>query len=95
MKLKVRFLSAVTAGLFILGFGMSAFAQVGNSDKQSESKNVTVKVYYFHTSARCANCKKFEKWSKEIVDEKFKTELESGQVVYEKYNLEELSSLHS
>jgi len=94
MKKKNIRLSIIATAFIILGLGVTVFAQQTKPAGQKSAKKVTVKVYYLHSSVRCSNCKKFEKWSFETVNEKFASELKEGIIVYEKYNYEKKEHKH-
>ena len=46
-------------------------------------------VYYFHSSQRCSNCLKIEKWSKELIEKNFQEEIQNQKVVYKVLNTDE------
>ena len=51
-------------------------------------------VYYFHTTQRCASCRKLEAYAKEAVDTGFPAELKAGRVVWRVVNVEEAGNEH-
>lgn len=53
-----------------------------------------VRVYYFHTSQRCATCKRIEALSEEAVRTGFRGELERGEVEWRVVNLDDPASRH-
>ena len=94
MKRSTAFSLILTLGFHLLIASPPVLSQKPNTEGPDAKQSILVKVYYFHTSYRCANCKKFEKWSKETVDEYFKDETEKGLVAYEKMNIEEKENKH-
>ena len=60
------------------------------------SKNIpeTVVVYYFHGSARCVTCKKFETYSNEVINSVFAKELSSGQLNWQVVNVDNPDNKH-
>ena len=94
MKRSTAFSLILTLGFHLLIASPPVLSQKPNTEGPDVKQSILVKVYYFHTSYRCANCKKFEKWSKETVDEYFKDETEKGLVAYEKMNIEEKENKH-
>ena len=60
------------------------------------SKNIpeTVVVYYFHGTARCVTCKKFEAYSNEVINNVFAKELSSGQLKWQIVNVDEPVNKH-
>ena len=94
MKRSTAFSLILTLGFHLLIASPPVLCQKPNTEGPDVKQSILVKVYYFHTSYRCANCKKFEKWSKETVDEYFKDETEKGLVAYEKTNIEEKENKH-
>jgi len=53
-----------------------------------------VLAYYFHTSYRCANCMKFENWTKEALEQRFPEPLKSGALEWIVLNVEEPQNEH-
>jgi len=73
--------------IFILGLVTSAFA----ADKLPAEK---VYAYYFHGSMRCPTCYKLEQYSKEAIENNFKSELVAGKLEYKVINIEEKDNAH-
>lgn len=53
-----------------------------------------VVVYYFHTNFRCVNCHNMEMWTKEVVENDFKFQLENGSIVLKIINTETKGNEH-
>lgn len=53
-----------------------------------------ITVYYFHTSYRCSNCVKIEKYSSEAVQSGFPKELKDGKIVWKVVNVEKEPNKH-
>ena len=51
-------------------------------------------VYYFHTNFRCQNCHNMEMWTKEVVENDFKPQVENGTVVLKIINTETKGNEH-
>jgi hypothetical protein len=51
-------------------------------------------VYYFHGNARCYSCHKIEKYTREAVEEGFKSDKNGLQVVFKLVNIEEKENNH-
>lgn len=77
--LQVFFIVMATSMVFSCN-AQSSKADEGTTINASED----VKVYYFHTSRRCATCKAVERVSKQAV-----LEMNSDEVVFGAYNIEE------
>ena len=45
-------------------------------------------VYYFHLTNRCPTCIKIEATTKKVLEENFKTEMDSGIVVFKTFNVD-------
>jgi len=71
----------------IIGIFTSAFA----ADKFPVEK---VYAYYFHGSMRCSTCHKLEQYSKEAIENNFKSELVAGKLEYKVINIEEKNNAH-
>ncbi|MCK3684257.1 nitrophenyl compound nitroreductase subunit ArsF family protein [Maribellus sp. YY47] len=65
----------------VLLFGIQVSAQTDSGKK--ETKEATVKVYYFHLNSRCATCKAIESEAQQDVKELF-----GSQVSFDAYNLD-------
>lgn len=46
-------------------------------------------AYYFHGDARCVSCKTIEAYTKEVIENSFRTELDSGRLEFHSINLDE------
>lgn len=53
-----------------------------------------VKGYYFHGNFRCVNCHNIELYTKEAVERYFKSELDSGRIIFQVVNVEEKGNEH-
>jgi hypothetical protein len=53
-----------------------------------------VVLYYFHRTARCENCLKFEAYADEAVRGAFKEELDDGLLEWRVVNLDDSTSVH-
>jgi len=51
-------------------------------------------LYYFHGTARCPTCRKFESYSNEALQETFSDALKNGRLEWRVVNVEELSNEH-
>jgi len=45
-------------------------------------------VYYFHLTSRCHTCTNIEATTKKVLDENFKTELDSGIIIFKTFNVD-------
>jgi len=59
-----------------------------------EPTDSKVVVYYFHGTARCPTCRKFESYSSEAVREGFPKELSDGRLEWRMVNVEESGNEH-
>ena len=79
----------VTALLLLVG---------GASSVQAAGKPAAavprVTAYYFHTTQRCASCKKLEAWSHEAIDSAFAAPLKDGRLVWKVVNVESKGNEH-
>ena len=49
---------------------------------------------YFHTTQRCASCRRIEAWSREAIETAFADELKEGRLVWRMINFEEKGNEH-
>jgi len=79
--------------------------QLIHSQDESESKTISIKqsdniiskkiiAYYFHGTARCANCRKIEAYSNEAIKEGFPDELKNGLIKWEVVNVDLPANKH-
>jgi len=84
-----RFLGLATAITLIV-----AGASFGIRKVSAQLPSPKVVAYYFHTNTRCDTCRKIEAYSKEAIQEGFKTELQSGTLELRIVNYEEPKNRH-
>ena len=60
-------------------------------DRQTPSKVV---VYYFHGTARCTTCRKFEAFTDEIIHRDFAAELADGRLQWQVINVDQPGNEH-
>ena len=53
-----------------------------------------VLAYYFHTTKRCASCRKIEAYTAEAITNGFVEELKDGRLVFQALNLDEKENQH-
>ena len=53
-----------------------------------------VVAYYFHGTMRCPTCYRLEQYSKEAIENNFKSELASGKLEFKIINVEEKNNKH-
>ena len=67
--------------LFLLIFSIQGFAQQSNDTVISNNtKNLKVKVLYFHITNRCHTCFSIEAAVRKMINENFKNELNNGTI---------------
>jgi hypothetical protein len=59
-----------------------------------EAPELQVWVTYYHTSYRCATCKKLESYSRQAIEEGFPVELEEKRIVFRTLNLDKPENSH-
>lgn len=64
--------------------------------KNSDATTTALEViaYYFHTTYRCASCKRIEAYSKEAIETGFAEELKNGTLKFESVNIQEGENEH-
>ncbi|OIO58957.1 MAG: hypothetical protein AUJ82_07325 [Verrucomicrobia bacterium CG1_02_43_26] len=82
-KLIVILLAAVA----VISASFSVFAA---ADKPAAK----VIAYYFHGTARCPTCYKFEQYSKEAIETNFKDALASGKLEFKVVNIDDKGNEH-
>ena len=75
----------------IIAFFVVVFVFAGNAETNGPSKveGEKIKVYYFHSTRRCATCMAIEKETKSVLKEQPYSELKSnGDLLFKSYNIE-------
>ncbi|MBN2319973.1 MAG: hypothetical protein JXR49_12880 [Acidobacteria bacterium] len=85
----LRFLGPFIAVILVI-----AGASFGIRKVSAQSSSHKVVAYYFHTNTRCDTCRKIEAYSKEAIQEGFKTELQNGTMELRIVNYEEPENRH-
>lgn len=95
--------------LTLLGIAAGSGAVVGNAQAQppapatpAETAEAVVDTtgphrvlaYYFHTTQRCATCRKIEAYTAEAVTAGFPEELKDGRLVFQALNVDEKGNEH-
>ncbi len=60
-----------------------------NAIHTQTDSNVKLEVLYFHVTERCPTCLSIENNTKKVLDENFKTQMDSGIIKFTSYNIEE------
>ena len=82
-----KMIKKIILAVCLLGISAISFAGV----KPLEQKVI---AYYFHTTMRCPTCHKLEQYSKEVIENNFKTELASGKLEFKAINVEVKGNEH-
>ena len=83
-----HFRAVFLLAVFLVGGGTwQSFAE------ESPSK-ATITAYYFHGTYRCPTCNKMEQYSKEVVENDFKNDLDSGALQFRSVNIESRGNEH-
>lgn len=77
----------VILAVCLLGISAISFAGSGPIDQK-------VIAYYFHTTMRCPTCHKLEQYSKEAIENNFKSELASGKLEFKVINVDNKGNEH-
>ena len=86
--------SSKLMGMTIAVTMILAGASFGAKKVPAQSPTHKVVAYYFHTNTRCDTCRKIEAYSKEAIQEGFKTELRNGTLEMRIVNYEEPENRH-
>ena len=74
----------------MLGFGVSANAQdIKEETKTVIDKTITVDVYYFHNTRRCATCEAVEDVTKNTLIENYPIQMKDGSMSFQSINIED------
>lgn len=96
----------VVVSLMVVGFAAGVVAIAASSESPAPAPTASaetpapdaerhiVRVYYFHTTQRCASCKRIEAFSEAAIREGFGRELGTGTVEWWSLNLDEAPNRH-
>jgi hypothetical protein len=91
-------LAAVAAALLspdrAASAGPEAPADTVAAARDTTGSQHPVVAYYFHTTQRCASCKKLEAYAEEAIATGFPAELKSGRLLWRVVNFEEKGNEH-
>jgi hypothetical protein len=88
-KRSLRFIGLTLAVTLVVGG-----ASFGIKEVTAQAPSHKVVAYYFHTNTRCDTCRKIEAYSKEAIQEGFKTELRNGTLEMRIVNYEDAENRH-
>ncbi len=71
---------------FLIFFLLLSYITFGQNIKVN--KNTKLLVYYFHITNRCKTCTSIEAATIKTLDDYYKTQLDSGIIVFESFNVE-------
>jgi hypothetical protein len=88
-------------GLFLVAVTVSVIAADGPSPKPSEpaptatnAPSQQIIAYYFHGTIRCHTCLEIEKQAKAVIEQQFRTELETKGLVFKPVNYQQPENAH-
>jgi len=98
----LRFILAALCPLILLGGSFVHAASGKAADRKAApvparkavSEATTMKVYYFHGSARCVTCRRIEQYTREAVELNFSSGTYAGRVVFIPVNVDEPANGH-
>ena len=92
--------------IFLTGLLLLVASAFANAAEKSEAKpstpaatttnapSVQVIAYYFHGTVRCETCQKIEKQAREVIEQRFKTELAAKRLVFKPLNYDVPENAH-
>jgi hypothetical protein len=95
--------TTIGLGMFVLAVLIASVAStsannspsaIAPSTSSSAAQDRVVRVYYFHTTQRCASCKKIEAYSAEAIRAGFERELGDGRLEWQVVNVDDPSNRH-
>jgi len=64
------------------------------SPPETNTPSVQVVAYYFHGTVRCETCQKIERQAREVIEARFKSELEAKKLVFKPVNYDLPENAH-
>ena len=78
---------------FLIVIAFSSILLLTNSLAQpntlSSNSNKVVKIYYFHSTNRCATCNAVENNAKSLIEEKYKDQVSKGLLQFQSINIDD------
>lgn len=90
MKKMFQIAFLLTAVMFASSLFFGNFPAVA----KDVSASGTVTAYYFHGTFRCPTCNKMEQYARETIEKDFKSEVDSGKLVFRSVNVESKGNEH-
>lgn len=91
----------VLLGIIVLAVGLIIFKEWQRTQSlaspQAQGMSIhgeQVLVYYFHSTRRCATCRKFENYTEELLNSQFADWLQAGALVWMPCNIDEAENAH-
>lgn len=85
----------------LLAVAVSAYAAdkteakpLSPSSVETNAPSVQVIAYYFHGTVRCETCQKIERQAREVIEDKFKSELAAKRLVFKAVNYDLPENAH-
>ena len=78
----------------LVTIGVGLFLLAATATATAAAQDHVVRVYYFHTTQRCASCKKIEALSAEAIREGFERELGDGRLEWQVVNVDDSQNRH-
>ena len=64
------------------------------SQPQMQTRDTKVVAYYFHVNFRCTTCRAIERYSREVIERKFGTDIAKARLQFQLVNLELAENRH-
>jgi len=96
----VGLVAVVFVGVMLFAAGATAVSAPGSPAQsaepapQAEATSHVVRVYYFHTRARCVSCRKIEALTHQAIEAAFAKELGDKRLTWEVVNIEDPPNRH-
>ncbi|MFC1479928.1 nitrophenyl compound nitroreductase subunit ArsF family protein [Candidatus Omnitrophota bacterium] len=88
--MKLKFLTGILC-ILLSGIGFTSDAVDIKSENISRNH---IAVYYFHGNVRCMSCHKIENYTKETVEKYFNKQVQAGDILFKKVNVEKKGNAH-
>jgi len=82
-KLRISFLLWL-----VIAPAFSFFSGASSVFAETAAPEGKITVYYFHGTYRCPTCNKMERYARETIEKDFKSDLDSGKLVFRSVNVD-------
>ncbi|MCQ2320368.1 MAG: thioredoxin family protein [Bacteroidales bacterium] len=86
--MKIKLLSSLCLFILLTGCGNTT-----NQKEKNNSSNDTLHVYCFYGKQRCPTCIAIEKFTQELIEQQYATDIKTGRIKFQSVSIDENEAL--